>query len=86
MYGPWSIRRAPWWKNDVGNLAYLHESGASGRCATNQTGKKITDLPSTLIARDGYSSDRCTGAEPLLWQFGPPTRGGRPFTKSGRFK
>ena len=46
-------------KNDVGNLAYLHESGASGRCATNQTGKKIKDLPSTLIARDGYSSDRC---------------------------
>ena len=46
-------------KNDVGNLAYLHESGASGRCATNKDGKKITDLPSTLIARDGYSSNRC---------------------------
>ena len=46
-------------KNDVGNLAYLHESGASGRCATNKDGKKITNLPSTLIARDGYSSNRC---------------------------
>ena len=46
-------------RNDVGNLAYLHESGASGRCATNKAGKKITDLPSTLIARDGYSSNRC---------------------------
>ena len=25
-------------------------------------------------------------AEPVFWQFGPPTEGGRPFTKSGRFK
>ena len=46
-------------QNEVGNLAYLHESGASGRCATDKDGKKITNLPSTLIARDGYSSNRC---------------------------
>ena len=46
-------------RNDVGNLAYLHESGASGRCVTNKDGKHITDLPTTLIARDGYSADRC---------------------------
>ena len=46
-------------KNEVGNLAYLHESGASGRCTTNKDGKHITDLPTTLIARDGYSSERC---------------------------
>lgn len=45
--------------NSVGSLAYLHESGASGHCAKKRPHGYVDDLPTTLIARDGYANDTC---------------------------